>query len=506
VSDTNLLCFKAYDIRGKLGEELNPDVAYRIGYAYAKHLNAKRVVVGGDIRHTSEPLKLALAQGIMDSGAEVIDIGMVGTEEIYFASFYLDVDGGIEVTASHNPMDYNGMKLVGRGALPISGDSGLNDIRDLAEKLVSPFAQGQEAPQPDHKTRMSEKMDFSFHWNEPDSSEVITEKDAVPAAEESPLAELPNNELYQQQSILEPYVDHLLTYIDHAKLKPLKLVVNAGNGAAGHVIDAIEAQFKSANVPVEFIKVNHEADGSFPNGIPNPLLPENRAATADAVIVNKADMGIAWDGDFDRCFLFDENGRFIEGYYIVGLLAEAFLLKSPGEKIIHDPRLTWNTIDQVEAAGGQPIQSKTGHAFIKERMRLENAVYGGEMSAHHYFRDFAYCDSGMIPWLLVAELISVAGKPLSELVNERMAKYPCSGEINYRVADVSVILDKILNHFSAENPLIDRTDGISLEFAQWRFNLRSSNTEPLLRLNVESRADEILMKTKVAEIEVLINS
>lgn len=476
-----LTCFKAYDIRGRLGDELNPDVAYRIGFAYAKHLNAQKVVVGGDIRHTSEPLKLALARGMMDAGAEVIDIGMVGTEEIYFASFYLDVDGGIEVTASHNPMDYNGMKLVGRGALPISGDSGLNEIRDLAERTQSPF----KAPKP-----------ITFY--ETNSS--------VASADDSVFSGTGNASKYSQQSILEQYVEHLLTYLDLAKLESLKLVVNAGNGAAGHVIDAIEAQFADRGVSVEFIKVHHEADGSFPNGIPNPLLPENRAATADAVIANKADMGIAWDGDFDRCFLFDENGRFIEGYYIVGLLAEAFLIKSPGEKIIHDPRLTWNTIDQVEAVGGQPIQSKTGHAFIKERMRLENAVYGGEMSAHHYFRDFAYCDSGMIPWLLVAELISVSGKPLSELVNERMAKYPCSGEINYRVENVGVILDKILKHFAVENPVIDRTDGISLEFEQWRFNLRSSNTEPLLRLNVESRADETLMKAKVAEIEALIHS
>lgn len=483
MSESNLSCFKAYDIRGKLGDELNPDVAYRIGYAYAKHLNAKRVVVGGDIRHTSEPLKLALAQGLMDAGAEVIDIGMVGTEEIYFASFYLDVDGGIEVTASHNPIDYNGMKLIGRDALPISGDSGLNEIRELAEHTESPF-----------------------NASKPTASNVANAPESPAAVKNNVFSGTDNANKYSEQSILEPYVQHLLTYIDAANFSPLKLVVNAGNGAAGHVIDAIEAQFKSTNVPVEFIKVHHEADGSFPNGIPNPLLPENRAATADAVINNKADMGIAWDGDFDRCFLFDENGRFIEGYYIVGLLAEAFLLKSPGEKIIHDPRLTWNTIDQVEAAGGKPIQSKTGHAFIKERMRLENAVYGGEMSAHHYFRDFAYCDSGMTPWLLVAELISVPGKPLSELVNERMAKYPCSGEINYRVADVSVILDKILKHFSVEKPVIDRTDGISLEFKQWRFNLRSSNTEPLLRLNVETRADAVLMKAKVAEIEQIIHS
>lgn len=479
LSPQKINCFKAYDIRGKLGEELNPDVAYRIGYAFAKQLNAKKVAVGGDIRETSESLKLALAHGLIDAGAEVIDIGMVGTEEIYFASFYLDVDGGIEVTASHNPLDYNGMKLVGRGAKPISGDSGLHEIQRYAESIPSPYSNDDETA--------SIKTPSSLH----------------------------------SQPILMPYVSHLLEFIDLKKIKSLRLVVNAGNGAAGHVIDEIEKRFVEKEVPIEFIKVHHQADGSFPNGIPNPLLPENRAATADAVIANQADMGIAWDGDFDRCFLFDENGRFIEGYYIVGLLAEAFLLKSPGEKIIHDPRLTWNTIDQVEQAGGIAVQSKTGHAFIKERMRSENAVYGGEMSAHHYFRDFAYCDSGMIPWLLVAELVNVSGKSLSELVNERMSQYPCSGEINYTVENVTATLQKIINFYAqaeAENssirlnqteqsgsfPIIDKTDGISMEFADWRFNLRASNTEPLLRLNVESRGNENLVKSKVAEIERLI--
>ena len=353
---------------------------------------------------------------------------------------------------------------------------------------------------------------------------------------------------YTQQSILEPYVDHLLTYIDPNNLKPLKLVVNAGNGAAGHVVDAIEERFSTQGVPVTFIKVHHEPDGSFPNGIPNPLLPENRAATADAVIEHQADIGIAWDGDFDRCFLFDENGRFIEGYYIVGLLAEAFLLKCPGEKIIHDPRLIWNTIDQVKQAGGIPVQSKTGHAFIKERMRAENAIYGGEMSAHHYFRDFAYCDSGMIPWLLVAELVSVSGKSLSELVNERVDKYPCSGEINSMVEDVPTTLERIVQFYTSEKghshsepfgsgqgglrrgisvdttatsvipsevegsssmlqqqyPIIDKTDGISMEFEDWRFNLRASNTEPLLRLNIETRSDIKLISHKIKEIESII--
>ena len=451
-----LTCFKAYDIRGKLGDELNEDIAYRIGRAFAQHLKATCVVVGGDVRLTSASLKLALANGLMDGGADVIDIGMTGTEEVYFAAFHLDVDGGIEVTASHNPMDFNGMKLVARGAVPISGDSGLKAIRILAE--ANQFATA--------KTRGT----------------------------------------LTQQSILVPFVEHLLTYIDAPGIKPLKLVVNSGNGAAGHVIDALESRFKQLGVPITFIKVHHEADGTFPNGIPNPLLPENRGATADAVRKHQADMGIAWDGDFDRCFLFDESGEFIEGYYIVGLLAAAFLAKNPGEKIIHDPRLTWNTIEVVNASGGIPIQSKTGHAFIKERMRLENAIYGGEMSAHHYFRDFAYCDSGMIPWLLVTELLSRSGKKLSQLVGERIQAYPCSGEINYRVNDVPQTIERILQHYLPQHPVIDRTDGISVEFQAWRFNLRGSNTEPLLRLNVETRADAVLMKTRTAELAALIRA
>jgi len=449
-----LSCFKAYDIRGRLGDELNEDISRRIGRAYGELLKPRRVVVGGDVRLTSEPLKQALAEGLMDAGVDVIDIGLVGTEEVYFAAFHLDVDGGIEVTASHNPMDYNGMKLVRRGAQPISGDTGLKDIERLAAENAFP---------------------------PPARRGVLT-----------------------QQSILQPYVEHLLGYIESAKLRPLKLVVNAGNGAAGHVIDVIETRFKELRVPVEFIKVHHEPDGNFPNGIPNPLLSENRAATAEAVIAHGADMGIAWDGDFDRCFLFDETGKFIEGYYIVGLLAAAFLAHNPGEKIIHDPRLTWNTIDIVKHAGGIPIQSKTGHAFIKERMRLENAIYGGEMSAHHYFRDFAYCDSGMIPWLLVAALMSESGKPLSSLVGDRESAFPCSGEINYQVADARAAMQRVEAHYSALAPVVDRTDGISLEFADWRLNLRSSNTEPLLRLNVESRDNAALVADRVREIEVLI--
>ena len=451
-----MTCFKPYDIRGQLGEELNEDIAYRVGRAYAQFLDAKRVVIGGDIRLSTESLKQALARGLMDSGVDVLDLGMTGTEEIYFASFHLDIDGGIEVTASHNPINFNGMKLVGRGARPISCDSGLNEIQ-----------------------RLTEENNFS----------APTKKGRL-----------------EHYSIKNKYINHILSYINLSNIKRLKLVVNAGNGAAGHVIDAIEETFHQAKVPVEFVKIHHNPDGTFPNGIPNPLLPENREATAQAVLEHKADFGIAWDGDFDRCFLFDENGEFIEGYYIVGLLAGAFLAKHPGEKIIHDPRLTWNTIEIIEKAGGVPIQSKTGHAFIKERMRIENAIYGGEMSAHHYFRDFAYCDSGMIPWLLIVELISVKGKKLSELVKERIDAYPCSGEINTTVKDSEATLTKIQDYFAELNPVIDYTDGVSLDFDSWRVNIRISNTEPLLRLNVETRADTALLLKKVLELSIILES
>ncbi|MGL4726219.1 MAG: colanic acid biosynthesis phosphomannomutase CpsG [Scandinavium sp.] len=454
---TKLTCFKAYDIRGKLGEELNEEIATRIGRAYGEFLKPKTIVLGGDVRLTSESLKMALAKGLRDAGVDVLDIGLSGTEEIYFATFNLGVDGGIEVTASHNPMDYNGMKLVREGARPISGDTGLRDVQRLAE--------ANDFPPVDAKKRGS----------------------------------------YQKIDLRKAYIDHLLGYIDTANLRPLKLVINSGNGAAGPVVDALEARFKALNVPVTFIKVHNTPDGNFPNGIPNPLLPECRDDTRNAVIEHGADMGIAFDGDFDRCFLFDETGQFIEGYYIVGLLAEAFLEKAPGERIIHDPRLSWNTVDVVEAAGGTPVMSKTGHAFIKERMRQEDAIYGGEMSAHHYFRDFAYCDSGMIPWLLVAELLCLKGKTLGELVRDRMLAFPASGEINSKLEEPALAIARVEQHFAQHALEIDRTDGISLAFADWRFNLRSSNTEPVVRLNVESRGDTSLMEARTKDILALLN-
>lgn len=443
-------CFKAYDIRGQVPAQLNEDIAYRIGRALVAELQGKNFVVGQDMRLESPPLAAALMRGITEAGADVIDIGLCGTEEVYFATSHYKVDGGVMITASHNPKGYNGMKLVKAESRPISGDTGLDAIRQRVD-------QGN--------------LDT-----------VAAEKGAI-----------------RQAFDKTAYIDHLLTYVDISALKPLKILADPGNGAAGPVIQAL-----AARLPLQFVFINEVPDGHFPNGVPNPLLPENRELTRQALLANQCDMGLAWDGDFDRCFFFDADGRFIEGYYLVGLLAEMLLKQHPGSKIIHDPRLTWNTIEQVEQAGGIAVQSKTGHAFIKERMREEDAVYGGEMSAHHYFRDFAYCDSGMIPWLLVAALMSKTGKTLAQLVDERIESYPCTGEINYRVEDVTATLQKVLAHYLSENPELDRTDGISISFADWRFNLRGSNTEPLLRLNVEAKGNQELMWARLKEIELLV--
>ena len=453
---TELTCFKAYDVRGKLGSELNEDIAYKIGRAYGQIYQPKSVVIGCDIRLSSEALKQATIKGLNDAGVNVLDLGMTGTEEVYFGAFHLDVQGGIEITASHNPMDYNGMKLVRENARPISADTGLKEIQALAEA---------------------------------ESFTEVAKKGST-----------------QNYNILPEFIEHLMSYIDPAQISPMKLVMNAGNGAAGHVVDAIEDKFRLLNVPIEFIKINNDADGTFPNGIPNPILIENRDSTRDAVIQHQADMGIAWDGDFDRCFLFDEKGQFIEGYYIVGLLAQAFLLKQSGEKVVHDPRLVWNTLDVVEQYQGIAVQSKSGHAFIKDVMREHNAVYGGEMSAHHYFRDFAYCDSGMIPWLLAVVVLSETKQSLSSLVEEMIAKFPCSGEINFKVADTQTTIQKIFDHYADQKPMIDYTDGVSLDFGVWRLNIRASNTEPLLRLNIESRRDQNpkSIQTYVDEVTQLI--
>ncbi len=446
-----ITCFKAYDIRGRVPDQLNEEIARRIGRAFADVVKPRQVVVGHDIRLSSPAIKAAVTQGLLEQGVDVYDIGLCGTEEIYFATSHAGMDGGIAITASHNPKDYNGMKFVREESRPISGDTGLFDIKAVAER------------------------------------------------DEFTAAAQPGK--YYALDTSEAYVQHLLSYVDITSLKPLKIVVDAGNGGAGRVVDLLEP-----HLPFEFIKLHHEADGNFPNGVPNPLLPENRTAVVAAVREHGADLGLGWDGDFDRCFFFDEHGDFIEGYYVVGLLAAAFLKQQGPARIVHDPRLTWNTIDIVQSLGGEAVQSKTGHAFIKERMRLENAVYGGEMSAHHYFRDFAYCDSGMIPWLLVAGLVSSGGQPLSKLVAERMAAYPCSGEINRTIANPAAVLSKVEDVYAKQAKSVEHVDGLSMSMGNWRFNLRMSNTEPVVRLNVESRADPSLMEAKTIELLALIDA
>ncbi len=446
---TAINCFKAYDVRGRVPEELDPDIAYRIGRAYAQFINPRRVAVGRDIRLTSDEIAGALIRGLTDSGVDVVDIGLCGTEMVYFATFDLGLDGGIMVTASHNPPNYNGMKMVREESRPISSDTGLEDIRAFAER-----------------------NDF-----------------AAPAAAGG----------VEQRDVSDAYIAHLLGYVDISALRPLKIVVNAGNGCAGPIVDRLEA-----HLPFEFVKLHHEPDGNFPNGVPNPMIEDKRQVTIDAVRSHGAALGIAWDGDYDRCFFFDETGHFIEGYYIVGLLARAFLDKQPGSTIVYDPRLTWNTIEVVSAAGGNPVQSKSGHAFIKQTMREVDGAYGGEMSAHHYFRDFSYADSGMIPWLLIGEILSRTGATLSSLVAERMQSFPASGEINRRVEDASAVQRAVEARYAGEAARIDRTDGLGMDFDEWRFNLRASNTEPLLRLNVESRGDEALMQQRTTELLDLI--
>jgi phosphomannomutase len=450
-----LSCFKAYDIRGRLGDELNEDIAYRIGRAYAEIMGARRVVLGRDVRPTSVLLANAVARGLMAAGAEVHDLGLSGTEETYFATTHLATDGGICVTASHNPMDYNGMKIVKTGSAPIGSADGMAAIKALAES-------GEFSP------------------------------------------DQPGGKLIDASATRGPYVEKLMEFVHVAALKPLKVLVNAGNGAAGPSFDALAKALAASGAQIDFIRIHHAPDGSFPVGIPNPLLHENRHLTAAPVVSHGADMGVAWDGDFDRCFFFDHEGGFVAGEYVVGLLAEAFLTKEPWQKIVHDPRVIWATQEVVAQMDGHAIQSRCGHSFIKQVMRETGAVYGGEMSAHHYFRDFMACDSGMIPMLLMIELLSRRHQSLKDLLVERQAAYPSSGEVNFRVSDQEAVIAAIEHIYGPQAVSRDETDGLSLSFGDWRFNLRASNTEPLLRLNIEARGKPDLVAEKLAEMRALI--
>ena len=450
-----LTCFKTYDIRGKIGENLDADIVYRIARAFAKVLQAKKVVIARDSRESSFGLSESLVEGLMHEGVDVLDIGLAGTEEMYFATSNYSCDGGIIVTASHNPKNYNGLKMVKSRSRPLDIESEFLEIKKLAEA-----------------------QDFG---KKKSGARVSLESDSR-----------------------EAYVNKVISFIDIDKMPPLKMVINCGNGTAGPTFDAIARKLIEMQPSFQFIRVFHDVDSSFPNGVPNPLLEENRSSTAEKVVAVSADIGVAFDGDFDRCFLFDESGTFIPGEYIVGLLASTFLKKEPQSIIVHDTRVIWNTADLVKKNNGVPMQSKTGHAFMKQKMREVNAIYGGEISAHHYFRDFFYCDSGMIPWLMIVELMGIDKSKLSTLINERKKLYPSSGEINLKLNEPTNAILKVEKFFEGKYIEKDKTDGVSLSFKNWRMNIRKSNTEPLVRLNIESKSDPSLVEQKVELVKDII--
>lgn len=444
----HLACFKAYDIRGIVPTELNPDLAYKIGRAYADEIPCQTVCLGYDIRLSGPELADALTRGLNDAGVDVVNLGLIGTEMVYFATAHYGYDGGIMITASHNPPEYNGMKMVRAESRPVSSDTGLNAIEEKV--AAGEFVRT--------------------------GSGSVTSRD-----------------------VYADFVQHLLGFVEVAKLKPLKVFANNGNGGAALAMNALEPA-----LPNKVEKFLFEPDGNFPNGVPNPILPEAQAPVKAAMLGNGYDFGVAWDGDYDRCFFFDENGDFIEGYYIVGLLARAFLTLDPQQTIVYDVRLTWNTEAILASMGGRGVMSKSGHSFIKERMRAEDAVYGGEMSAHHYFKQNWYCDSGMVPYMLISYLLSTSEQSLGEMVREMIANYPCSGEVNSKVADVPAAIARVSEAYPGG--VRTDTDGLSVDFGDWRFNLRGSNTEPLLRLNIETRGDAEKMKAKTAEMLAIIRS
>ena len=454
----DLTCFKTYDIRGRIGVNFDAEICYRIGRAFGVALGLKRVVLGHDARETSPSLANSVCQGLMDEGIEVLAIGLSGTEEMYWATSQFNACGGVEVTASHNPIEYNGLKLVKSESRPLDPIDDLKIIKDCAQKNCFGAKKG---------------------------GGICTDI---------------------SKSARIEYVKKLLTFIDINALKPMKIVVNSGNGAAGPTLDAISSKLQKLTDKISFEFINHEPDSTFPNGIPNPLLVETHWPTKDKVKACKADFGIAFDGDFDRCFFFDENGDFIPGEYIVGLLAKISLEKEPGATIIHDPRIIWNTQDIVKSSNGISVQSKTGHSFIKQTMREYGAVYGGEISAHHYFKDFAYCDSGMIPWLMITEFLSSIDKPFSSLIKDRLKAFPSSGEINFTLMDPKASIRKVVDNYEKEAIASDDIDGVSLNFGYWRFNLRCSNTEPLVRLNIESKDDSSIIFKAQKEIEDILKS
>ena len=440
--------FKAYDVRGIYPTELDEDGAYAIGRAYVEQFEPRRIAVGRDMRVSSPSMAAALIRGATEGGADVLDLGLVGTEMVYFAVGELELDGGVAVTASHNPKEYTGMKIVRRGALPVGGDSGLLDIRDKAMALGDTPG-GQSLGQ-------------------------VHEHDVWPA-----------------------YVERVLSFVDMSAIKPLRVVIDAANGMAGVMLPPVLER-----LPIEAVRHYFEPDGTFPNHEPNPLLPENREFIVEQTTTEGADFGVAFDGDADRCFFVDDEGEFVPGDFVTALLAESVLEKSPGGKIIYDVRASWAVPETIEGAGGTPLINRVGHAFIKHRMREEGAVFGGEVSGHYYFREFSQADSGVVPFLLMLELISRRGEKLSQILRPYRDRYFITGELNTPVPDVELKLEELEDRFGPQGE-VSHLDGISVNAGEWHFNVRPSNTEPLLRLNLEARSEELMEQKRDEVLDVI---
>ena len=440
--------FKAYDVRGVHPTEIDEDGAYRIGRAYVDEFEPRSVAVGRDMRLTAPAMAAAVIEGAADGGADVLDLGLVGTEMVYFAVGDLGLDGGICVTASHNPGEYTGMKIVRRGARPVGGDSGLDRV---ARRAAASFGE-------------------------------VTARGSV-----------------REEDVWEGFVAKVLSFVDEAAFRPLRIVVDAANGMAGTMLPPVLERLPRLDV----VRCYFEPDGSFPNHEPNPLLPENRAFIVERTRAEGAQLGVAYDGDADRCFFVDDTGEFVPGDFVTALLAQAMLAKEPGAKVIYDVRASWAVPRAIEEAGGVPLINRVGHAFIKDRMRKEDALFGGEVSAHYYFRDFTQADTGVVPFLVMVELLSRADRPLSELLVPYRERYFLTGELNTPVADVALKLQEIKERYTRDGGRISHLDGISVDFDEWHFNVRPSNTEPLLRLNLEALS-EPLMEEKRDEVLELI--
>ena len=442
--------FKAYDVRGLYEAEIDEDAAYRIGRAYVEHFEPRSIAVGRDMRVSSSTMAAAVIEGARDAGADVADIGLVGTEMVYFAVDSLGLDGGICVTASHNPKEYTGLKIVRRGALPVGGDSGLTEIRDRA---------------------------LAGSW--------------APAARGEVRA----------QDVWPGFVDKVLSFVDESAIRPLKVVIDAANGMAGVMLPPVLERLPQLDV----VRCYFEPDGTFPNHEPNPLLPENREFIVRETRAHGADLGVAFDGDADRCFFVDDRGEFVPGDFVTALLARSILAREPGAKVIYDVRASWAVPRAIVEAGGEPLVNRVGHAFIKHRMRKERAAFAGEVSAHYYFRDFSQADSGVVPFLLMLELLSRSEQPLSHILEPFRSRYHLTGEINTPVADAPLVLQELKERYAAQGGRVSHLDGLSVEFDDWHFNVRPSNTEPLLRLNLEALSQE-LMDEKRDEVLSLIRA